>query len=236
MMSSTSTFVAGAEFARFARADPKVWMDIKGAIVKHTNFGDGTVEAISPRDNYIPLITIRFSGKIGAGTYNSEAFTNGAISEIQLPSRLLQLFVVWSEQAALDKAQALAEEEARIKQEELQKIEENKRIKLIEEQEIQKEIEKREFEQLVAEMLPLGFTHSHQVSRYILKNRLGYKYKNISGIVQMENDNSMWDFNGGFPPMIYARLCDELGLNNQGTRARAVGFKSFRDLEANRIR
>lgn len=44
-------------------------------------------------------------------------------------------------------------------------------------------LDEEEFRHLVAEMLPLGFTHSSQVSRYIVRNKLGFKYKHISGIL-----------------------------------------------------
>ncbi|WP_337077207.1 hypothetical protein [Aeromonas dhakensis] len=80
-------------------------------------------------------------------------------------------------------------------------------------------------------MTKFAFTHSSQVSHYIVSNRLGYKYKNISGVLQMELDGTTWDFKGGFPPKIYAKLCDELGLSNSGTRARAVAFESFGNIE-----
>ena len=91
-------------------------------------------------------------------------------------------------------------------------------------------IEHYEFEQLVSEMIPLKFTLSSQVSAYIMNNRLGYKYKNISGIVKMEQDGNIWNFDGGFPPRIYAKVCSRLGLNNKGSHARVVDFKSFNDL------
>lgn len=99
-----------------------------------------------------------------------------------------------------------------------------------EEREAQRKIREKEFEQLVAEIKPLGFTKSNEVSEYIVNNRLGYKYQNISGIVKMEQEGTSWDFKGGFPRDIYARLCEELGLSNRGTKARAVGFKPFKDL------
>ena len=51
------------------------------------------------------------------------------------------------------------------------------------------------------------------------------------GILQMELDGTTWNFKGGFPPNIYARVCDELGLSNNGTRARAVAFESFGNIE-----
>lgn len=116
------------------------------------------------------------------------------------------------------------------KREKRRKIEEAERQKRIGERKIQEEIEKKEFELLVAEMKPLGITHSNQVSWYIVNNRLGYKYKNISGILTMEQNGTSWNFKGGFPPMIYARLCEELGLSNQGTRAKPVDFTPFKDL------
>ena len=90
--------------------------------------------------------------------------------------------------------------------------------------------EEEEFRQLVAEMSVLGFTYSSQVSAYIVRNRLGHKYKHISGILQMEMDGNVWSFNGGFPPNIYARLCEELGLGNQGSRAVPREFTPYKDI------
>lgn len=115
-------------------------------------------------------------------------------------------------------------------QEALRKIEEEKYRKIIEKRKIQEEVEKNEFEQLVAEMKTLRFTHSNQVSRYITDNHLGSKYKNISGIIKMEQEGTTWQYEGGFPTKIYAMLCAELGLSNQGSRARAVSFTPFKDL------
>lgn len=137
------------------------------------------------------------------------------------------------ERSKLELAKKEADDKKRKELEALQKIENDKRQKLIEAQRLQQEVEDTEFKQLVAEMSRLRFTHSTQVSSYIMNNRLGNKYKNISGVVKMEQDGDTWNFNGGFPPRIYAKLCSELGLNNQGTSARAVGFKSFKELNNN---
>ena len=41
--------------------------------------------------------------------------------------------------------------------------------------------ELNEFKLLVAECKDRGFTMSYQVSRYIVNNRLGYKYRHIAG-------------------------------------------------------
>jgi cold shock CspA family protein len=95
----------------------------------------------------------------------------------------------------------------------------------------QEEIEEKEFQDLVAEMKQIGYTHSSQVSNYIVSNRLGYKYRNISGVLQMELNGTIWNFKGGFPPNIYARLCNELDLSNEGTKAKPIAFESFDSIE-----
>jgi hypothetical protein len=94
----------------------------------------------------------------------------------------------------------------------------------------QDEIESNEFQQLIAEMTQLGFTHSSQVSSYIMRNKLGLKYKHISGVVTMEKDGNTWDFKGGFPPKIYAQICSVLDLDNNGSYAKVVSFNSFDEL------
>jgi len=90
--------------------------------------------------------------------------------------------------------------------------------------------EEKEFEELVKEMLPLGFEYSSEVSEYIVKNKLGYKYKKISGTVIMKNNyQPSWGFKGGISPKIYARLCDRLGLRNHETNSHVAGFVSFEE-------
>jgi len=97
-----------------------------------------------------------------------------------------------------------------------------------------------EFQALVDEMRPLGFTESSQLSNYIVRNGLGRKYPNISGVVKMVMDEDCeygmrrheWNFKGGFPPDIYKELCEALGLSSKKTRARAVGFASYKELES----
>ena len=78
-------------------------------------------------------------------------------------------------------------------------------------------------------MRPLNFTHSKQLSAYIVKHQLGYRYPNISGIVRMEEAGTEWDFHGGFPPDIYKVICMELNLDNQRTSARPVSFTPFKN-------
>ena len=64
------------------------------------------------------------------------------------------------------------------------------------------EIANAEFSQLVEEMSAMGFTHSKQVSAYIVRNKLGHKYKYICGVLEMELDGDVWNFDGGFPPEV----------------------------------
>ena len=135
--------------------------------------------------------------------------------------------------------QLTKENEIRIKQEKDQRELENAKIEALRkerlaQQELQREtkclqveIENNEFQQLIAEMKPLDFTHSSQVSSYIRRNNLGLKYKNISGILTMEKDGNTWDFKGGFTPKIYAQICSELDLDNNGSNAKVVDFHSF---------
>ena len=92
------------------------------------------------------------------------------------------------------------------------------------------QLEDEEFNQLVEEVMAKGFTESRQVSQYIMANKLGRKYKHISGVLEMERGEDAWRFHGGFPPHIYARLCDALGLGQKISDARVAGFKSFSDL------
>lgn len=138
------------------------------------------------------------------------------------------------EREKLEKIKRLERERIeRLEQEKLEKIkrlerlEREKKLKL---QKRQYNIEEEEFELLVAEVESKGFTMSAEVSHYIIRNRLGNKYKNISGVLEMENSISSWKFNGGFPPKIYARLCERLNLGNKGTDSRVVRFTPFKDL------
>ena len=134
----------------------------------------------------------------------------------------------WLEGVTLDLVGEKRAGELCVEREALQEAAEAERQKAAEEQKAQQDLEEREFAQLVAEMKPLGFSESKDVSSYIVCNRLYLKYQNISGIVRMMKSGDMWDFKGGFPPKIYARLCEALELSNQGTRARAVGFTPFK--------
>jgi hypothetical protein len=95
------------------------------------------------------------------------------------------------------------------------------------------EQEQIEFRQLVEEVAAFNFSESKQVSQYIMKHRLGFKYRHISGILELERGEISWNYHGGFPPHIYARLCTELGLSNQASDARVKSFKSFNEINVN---
>jgi len=68
-----------------------------------------------------------------------------------------------------------------------------------------------------------------------MDNKLGHKYRNISGVVKMKEGANTWKFDGGFPPKIYRNLCRRLGLSNNGSHTRVVDFKSFNDLNSKSI-
>lgn len=133
-------------------------------------------------------------------------------------------------QEELRKAEAAMLKEIAVQKAAQQEVESDRRKAIVDQIAAQKRTEEEEFRQLVIEMSAMNFTHSSQVSRYIVRKRLGYKYKHISGILQMELDGDVWDFDGGFPPKIYARLCEALGLGNQGSRAVPGKFTPYKDI------
>lgn len=90
----------------------------------------------------------------------------------------------------------------------------------------------QEFNELITELSKLGFTHSSEVSEYIVKNNLGNKYKNISGIIQMTKHSDKWLFDGGFPPDVYGRLCRKVKLNNNnGSQSRPGKFTPYKSIK-----
>jgi|GEM_PF-1823463 len=115
-------------------------------------------------------------------------------------------------------------------QEKYRKVEaqRDKEVKLLVKKHELTEVEANELHQLLKQMRPLDFTHSKQLSAYIVRYKLGYKYKNISGVLRMEEGGEEWDFHGGFPPDIYRIICMELSLENQNTRARPLKFTPFK--------
>lgn len=150
-------------------------------------------------------------------------------SELNEPVWLDELSSVFIEKTELDLLRNKRLEKVREKNE----IAESKRIEIKKREMIRLARLKisEEFESLVEEVKSNGFTTSAQVSQFIIRNRLGQKYNHISGVLTMENDGSTWNFNGGFPPNIYAELCSRLNLSSNGSNSRVVDFKSFKDLE-----
>jgi cold shock CspA family protein len=87
-----------------------------------------------------------------------------------------------------------------------------------------------ELYRLLKDLGSLKFKYSTDLSAYIRNNKLGRRYPTISGIVTMEDGDTAWDFDGGFPPRIYRIICLELRLANQGTSARATRFTPYQQL------
>jgi cold shock CspA family protein len=130
-----------------------------------------------------------------------------------------------------------AEEERRREAEEERRreAEEERRREAEEERRREAEEERRreariELLLLLKELRPLKFKYSKELSDYIVKNQLGYRYPNISGIVTMEDGGTRWLFPGGFPREIFTIICKELRLANQRTSARAIHFESFQHI------
>jgi cold shock CspA family protein len=89
-----------------------------------------------------------------------------------------------------------------------------------------------EFELLVKELenLDIKVSKSHEVSRYIVDNRLGDKYQSLAGELEMENDSRQWKFDGGIDPKYYKKLCQRLGLTNKNTFSRVRKFVAYKDI------
>lgn len=143
-------------------------------------------------------------------------------------------WVIWASKSVFNDKQIL---ELKNKRESLRQEKINEQNQLWQnivqksQQEIQfKEIQEREFKQLVDEVQSFGFTHSNQVSDYITKNRLGNKYRHLAGVLEMSRGSDAWDFVGGIDPKFYARLCSALNLSSQNSGATPTNFKSFNDL------
>ena len=98
------------------------------------------------------------------------------------------------------------------------------------------QIERAEFERLVSELKELEFSSSKDLTSHILQNKLGTRFPHISGILEMEKDGRTYDFKGGLPPHIFARLCHRLGLQRDTSNASAKKIRSFQELGQNNNR
>ncbi len=88
----------------------------------------------------------------------------------------------------------------------------------------------KEICELVAFFRDMHFTRSSQISKYITENKLGYKYPNISGILEMTNGYETWDFEGGIHPKHYAEICRRLNLEDNNAQSWVEDFKSYKEL------
>lgn len=91
-------------------------------------------------------------------------------------------------------------------------------------------VELNEFKLLVAECKERGFTMSCQVSKYIVNNRLGYKYRHIAGDLHLRKSYDQWIYKGGIAPRYYRMLCIELGLGNKHSGAEVEKFRSYAEM------
>lgn len=187
----------------------KLWLDTKNIPEIYTHELHGLIQKVesiwknvdSPKPSWLDLVTIELIGV--------DCRHELSLERDNLESQLRE-----------------AEEERRREAEALRQNE----IRRIAEVHNRNKEEADELERLLAEMRPLNFTHSKELSAYIVKHQLGYRYPNISGIVRMAEEGREWDFHGGFPTDIYRIICKELNLDNQGTTAIPIKFTPFKTL------
>lgn len=87
--------------------------------------------------------------------------------------------------------------------------------------------ELKELRLLVADCRNRGFKTSYQVSKYIVDNRLGYRYSHIAGDLHLKKSCDKWIYKGGIAPKYYRMLCLELGLSNKRSYAEVEKFRSY---------
>lgn len=90
--------------------------------------------------------------------------------------------------------------------------------------------ELKELRLLVADCRNRGFKTSYQVSKYIVDNRLGYRYRHIAGDLHLRKSCDQWIYKGGIAPKYYRMLCIELGLGNKHSGAEVEKFRSYAEM------
>jgi len=89
------------------------------------------------------------------------------------------------------------------------------------------ETEMKELELLISDMKRKRFTYSKELSNYIITNKLGHKYPNISGKLTFQKGRDEWDLDGAFPTEIFNIVKKELGLRTQNSGAIPTKFTPF---------
>ena len=91
----------------------------------------------------------------------------------------------------------------------------------------------KQIEELVAFFQPMHFSKSSQLSNYIMKHQLGYKYPDLCGYLELSNDYDTWEFEDAFHPKYYAEICYRLELDNENSDSIPQNFESYREREGN---
>ena len=142
--------------------------------------------------------------------------------------KLLQEYLEKLEQTRIAREQA--EEEERKRCEEQARIAREEEIKREEEQRRKNEQQEADYNALLAEVRPLGFTKSSQVSNYIIENNLKIKYGSIAGVAMMRKGLDTWRFDGGISPKYYKRLCTDLNLENNNSGSIVIDYLPYKTI------
>lgn len=89
----------------------------------------------------------------------------------------------------------------------------------------------RQLEDLVSFFKPMHFIKSSQLSDYITKHKLGRKYPDLSGDLEMTDGYETWTYKDGIHPKYYSELCNRLQLDNKHSGSWPIGFTSNKELE-----
>lgn len=84
-----------------------------------------------------------------------------------------------------------------------------------------------QLEELVLFFMPMHFSRSSQLSNYVAEHRLGWKYPDLSGYLELTNGDDTWELEGAIHPDYYAEVCYRLGLDNENSNSIPGLFESF---------
>lgn len=95
--------ISGVEFSAFAAGQATVWLQLRGAPVVHSTFGQGEIMSVTDRQKSPPLIVIRFNEN-GDKTFNTDGFAKGVFPKLFIPEHLATSVSEWRRRREADEA------------------------------------------------------------------------------------------------------------------------------------
>ena len=115
----------GVHFFQFAGHDSRTWEKMIGQELSHSQFGTGTICAVTHRDDRPTLIEVSFESPHGHKLFSSESFRNGRVTRLDVPEQFRKS--VEAVRAAWEREEARLAEEQRIQAEKTEASEAGRR-------------------------------------------------------------------------------------------------------------